>query len=60
MVFMGLTNNSANTLGLLIYKFVYTTQNTGQAAALGVITMLLLLVFTFIYLFFDRKPLKQI
>jgi multiple sugar transport system permease protein len=58
MVFMGLTNNSANTLGLLIYKFVYTTQNTGQAAALGVITMLLLLVFTFIYLFFDRKTSK--
>ena len=33
MVFMGLTNDSANTLGLLIYKLVYSTQNTGQARA---------------------------
>lgn len=55
MVFMGQTNNNANTLGLLIYKYIYTEQNSGQAAALGVITMLILLGFTFVYLYFDKR-----
>ncbi len=55
MIFMGSTNDSANTLGLLIYKLIYTTQNTGQAAALGVMTMVILLGFTYVYLYFDRK-----
>ena len=55
MIFMGQTNNSANTLGLLIYKLIYTTQDTGQAAALGVITMFILLIFTYVYLYFDKK-----
>ncbi len=55
MIFMGQTNDTANTLGLLIYKLIYTTQNTGQAAALGVITMFILLGFTYVYLYFDRK-----
>jgi multiple sugar transport system permease protein len=55
MVFMGLTNDSANTLGLLIYKLVYSTQNTGQAAALGVISMLILLMLTYLYLLLDKK-----
>ncbi|MFA6800611.1 MAG: ABC transporter permease subunit [Acholeplasmataceae bacterium] len=60
MIFMGQTNNTANTLGLLIYKLIYTTQDTGQAAALGVITMLILLVFTYIYLYFDKKTNKMV
>lgn len=55
MIFMGQTNNSANTLGLLIYKLIYTTQDTGQAAALGVLTMIILLLFTYVYLYFDKK-----
>ncbi|MFA5525887.1 MAG: ABC transporter permease subunit [Acholeplasmataceae bacterium] len=55
MIFMGQTNDSANTLGLLIYKLIYTTQDTGQAAALGVITMIILLGFTYVYLYFDQK-----
>src|SRR5690554_361730 len=55
MIFMGQTNNSANTFGLLIYKYIYTSQNTGQAAALGVITMFFLLGFTLVYLYFDQK-----
>lgn len=55
MIFMGQTNDTANTLGLLIYKLIYTTQDTGQAAALGVVTMLILLGFTYIYLYFDKK-----
>lgn len=55
MIFMGQTNDVANTLGLLIYKLIYTTQDTGQAAALGVITMLILFGFTYIYLYFDKK-----
>ncbi len=60
MIFMGQTNDQANTLGLLIYKLIYTTQNTGQAAALGVITMMILLVFTYVYLYFDQKTQKNI
>lgn len=60
MVFMGQTNDSANTLGLLIYKLIYTSQNTGQAAALGVITMILLLGFTFIYFYFDKKTTQNL
>ncbi len=59
MIFMGQTNDSANTLGLLIYKLIYTTQDTGQAAALGVITMLILLGFTYVYLYFDKKTSKH-
>jgi ABC-type sugar transport system permease subunit len=59
MIFMGQTNNSANTLGLLIYKLIYTTQDTGQAAALGVITMLILLLFTYVYLYFDKRTKRQ-
>jgi multiple sugar transport system permease protein len=59
MIFMGQTNDQANTLGLLIYKLIYTTQNTGQAAALGVITMMILLVFTYVYLYFDQKTQKN-
>ncbi|MDI6452549.1 ABC transporter permease subunit [Peloplasma aerotolerans] len=59
MIFMGQTNDSANTLGLLIYKLIYTTQDTGQAAALGVITMLILLVFTYVYLYFDKRTNQQ-
>ena len=59
LVFMGQTNNAANTLGLLIYKLIYTDQNTGRAAALGVITMLILLAFTYVYLYFDRKTTKD-
>lgn len=59
LVFMGQTNNSANTLGLLIYKLIYTDQNTGRAAALGVITMLILLGFTYVYLYFDRKTTRD-
>lgn len=55
MIFMGQTNNAANTLGLLIYKLIYTTQDTGQAAALGVLTMFILFVFTYIYLYFDHR-----
>jgi len=55
MIFMGQTNDQANTLGLLIYKLIYTTQDTGQAAALGVITMFFLLGFTYVYLYFDKK-----
>lgn len=60
MVFMGQTNDGANTLGLLIYKLIYTSQNTGQAAALGVITMILLLGFTFIYFYFDKKTTQNL
>ncbi len=59
LVFMGQTNNAANTLGLLIYKLIYTDQNTGRAAALGVITMLILLGFTYVYLYFDHKSTKD-
>ena len=59
MIFMGQTNDSVNTLGLLIYKLIYTTQDTGQAAALGVLTMMILLGFTYIYLYFDRKTSKN-
>ena len=59
MIFMGQTNDQANTLGLLIYKLIYTTQNTGQAAALGVITMMILLLFTYVYLYFDQKTQKS-
>lgn len=59
LVFMGQTNNAANTLGLLIYKLIYTDQNTGKAAALGVITMLILLAFTYVYLYFDKKTAKD-
>ncbi|HOI85876.1 MAG TPA: ABC transporter permease subunit [Acholeplasmataceae bacterium] len=59
MIFMGQTNDTANTLGLLIYKLIYTTQDTGQAAALGVITMLILLGFTYIYLYFDKKTSEK-
>ncbi len=59
MIFMGQTNDHANTLGLLIYKLIYTTQDTGQAAALGVITMIFLLGFTYVYLYFDKKTNKQ-
>jgi len=59
MIFMGQTNDSVNTLGLLIYKLIYTTQDTGQAAALGVITMLILLGFTYVYLYFDRRTNKN-
>ncbi len=59
MIFMGQTNDNANTLGLLIYKLIYTTQNTGQAAALGVITMIFLLGFTYVYLYFDKKTTKD-
>ncbi|MFP4178390.1 MAG: ABC transporter permease subunit, partial [Acholeplasmataceae bacterium] len=59
MIFMGQTNDSANTLGLLIYKLIYTTQDTGQAAALGVITMVILLGFTYVYLYFDRKATEK-
>lgn len=55
MIFMGNTNDQANTLGLLIYKLIYTSNNTGQAAALGVITMFILLIFTYVYLYFDAK-----
>jgi len=55
MIFMGQTNDNANTLGLLIYKLIYTTQDTGQAATLGVITMIILLGFTYVYFYFDRK-----
>lgn len=60
MIFMGQTNDTANTLGLLIYKLIYTTQDTGQAAALGVITMIILLGFTYVYLYFDRKTSKNL
>jgi len=59
MIFMGQTNDSANTLGLLIYKLIYLTQDTGQAAALGVITMVILLGFTYIYLYFDHKTTEN-
>ncbi len=60
MIFMGQTNDTANTLGLLIYKFIYTTQDTGQAAALGVITMIILLGFTYVYLYFDKRTNKAL
>jgi|GEM_PF-48858 len=60
MIFMGQTNDSANTLGLLIYKLIYTTQDTGQAAALGVITMIILLGFTYVYLYFDKRTNKVV
>ena len=60
MIFMGQTNDSANTLGLLIYKLIYTTQDTGQAAALGVITMIILLGFTYVYLYFDKRTNKMV
>lgn len=60
MIFMGQTNDTANTLGLLIYKLIYTTQDTGQAAALGVITMIILLGFTYVYLYFDKRTNKAL
>jgi multiple sugar transport system permease protein len=56
LIFMGSTSDSANTLGLLIYKYLYgASKNGGYAAALGVVTMMILLAFTFVYLYFDSK-----
>ncbi|MDR2827935.1 MAG: ABC transporter permease subunit [Acholeplasmatales bacterium] len=56
LVFMGNTNDSVNTLGLLIYKFIYTDiQNVGYAASLGVITLFILLGLTALYLVLDKS-----